>query len=47
MSEVETLIIWLLVGLGFAGLLFISWKIADNDMKARRRKRGIDKDRNE
>ncbi len=39
MSDLETLITWLLVGLGFAGLLFVAWKIADNDMKFRRRMR--------
>jgi len=36
MSEIQVPITWLIVGLGFVGLLLIAWRIADNDMKSRR-----------
>ena len=35
MSDLETLFVWLIVGLGFAGLILIAWQIADSDMKFR------------
>ncbi len=39
MSDLGTLFAWLVVGLGFAGLVLIAWRIANNDMKFRHRER--------
>lgn len=43
MSDLETLIIWLLVAAFFASLVFISWQIADGDMRFRRQMRDTER----